>query len=1766
MKKTLFAFCLVSFWAFITLPFGHAATSYISETINRVGYINVEQVHVFKLTSTDQARVAFADNLTTALKYGECSSNCDDDANWTFVDVDSSIGLVKEISFALDSTDNPRIASNGSYYFCDSACTNAGNWTKVASVYNSSDSHVTLQIRSDGFPRIVSSRLSSASSPQDVEYAFCDSACDQAVNWSSISLTTASGGFSDLALTSDDRPRITYVNSNESRTIYYASCEASCTNPANWTHLQIDSDTGLYTSIVMDSSDNPRVISGTGNYLFCDSGCTTLGNWTSVDLGISGNGYQQVLLDPTTDAPRIIRYTTYLTSCDSSCGNSANWTDTRIIGLNSTMPSADIDSSGGIQLTHVFGSSSDALLMYSQEKNILKVLSSDPALHEINVSSSQSIRVVFDESINASTLNTTNFPFYGTESGFMSGTYSLETTSVSNDTVVFTPSTAFTIGEQVSYTITKAVASVGALTLFDPYVGSFHVGVQGGTGNYLSGVTYSTSGGDAQKGCAADFDGDDDMDVLISHGNSTVSLFSNNGEGSFATEQTVSFSGIISDIACEDVNNDGDNDIIVASSTVFEVRLGNGDLTFAAASQYTTNINSSAQMDLADINGDGFLDAAIADDQDNLQYAIMFNNGDGSFANGQVNSVNGSNHFKGIALLDLSQDGGMDISLFEHAPSSSPTLRSTQGINGNLLRSFQSGYPHSNALEGQFIVQGEFHGDNFIDIITLHGGTQDFNLLKGRTNSASYELPVGYTLFSGGTCVDGEAADVDGDNDMDLIAVCEGGVVSIAQNNGNGVFSLLSEISTSASVNKGVVVADFNGDGAVDVVVAGGTSDQIEVFLSDIRMNVLSTTPSSNALDVSQSSTIQVVFDETLNSGTITQNTLPVYGSFSGLISGIYTLSTTNLTNDTVTFTPSQSYQIGEQITVTISESVQSTSVKNVQGGKSFGFQVEASTGFGLFSRTDYGGDSDNREFDSGDIDNDGDIDIVAAAGLANRVNVYFNNGSGEFLSETTYSGVLNMQFIELADLNNDSYLDIITTAASGGNQNLHVYLNNGDGTFAAFTSYNIALNGIDIVSCDINADGYKDLVAVTGNGDTLSYLINDQDGTFSGLSTLATGNSPYFLDCGDINGDGFVDLVNSDFNSQTFSVHLNNGNGTFASRVVYPSSGATQKLLLKDVDADEDLDMLVVNSITGNDNSLTVHFNNGDGTFGTNNDFSSGDASDFLDVGDFDSDGDLDAVVTNTNEGTLSVFFNDGAGDFGTATKYTGPFLSRYVTIADFNGDDALDFATGGFSGNVLSIFTNQLNTAPVATTPNTITQAVDGTGYVTFQTSVSDANNDTTRLQVLYSDDGGSNFYDAHLVSVTPDTGAVDLDNDTQYQIGSSNAIDTDGGAVSLTIVWDTKSASNGNGVLLGQQNDIQLRVIANDTISDGTASTSSSFTVDNQSPVGLTALTEGAATQTTQELFWTAVTENNFSHYEIWYGESQTDVVNRTGSALKWDNGNDGALSTISTTTTVIDGLDPGTTYYFKIFAVDSYGNVETVLEISLGTSPTGGRRRLTVTSITGSIAGDSILYEDETLYSGPEEIESTSSGGSGGSGGASGGGSGGIGELLLHNASEGLLSTKHPEKHEKLKKLLLLYEWLDERDTQLLPIYQRLHAHVQKFFNERETIEKIAFGIGFPDGFTFNKPQKTQIENIAELLKVLVLNFNTCFPVERFEAMKSHDRPENGWWWAGYWHGIGDIIAGPYQLWDPAIQKDILGLIDTLMSKYCTMSGLEEESSL
>ncbi|GEM_PF-6004578 len=329
---------------------------------------------------------------------------------------------------------------------------------------------------------------------------------------------------------------------------------------------------------------------------------------------------------------------------------------------------------------------------------------------------------------------------------------------------------------------------------------------------------------------------------------------------------------------------------------------------------------------------------------------------------------------------------------------------------------------------------------------------------------------------------------------------------------------------------------------------------------------------------------------------------------------------------------------------------------------------------------------------------------------------------------------------------------------------------------------------------------------------------------------------------------------------------------------------------------------------------------------------------------------------VTSTGTSTWSYSFSGGNMTDGTYTV-----TSR---ATDSDGEVEAVLTSDSFT------FSSIASAPPVAGVPAYASQASDGSGYVTITAEVSDPNFDSLKLRVDYSDNGGINWYDPDLVSVSASVGTnPDLDDANVYQIGTVSNIST-ASSNTLSIVWNTKSASNGNGAIAGRQTDIMVRVLPNDIIGegDGTYATSTAFTVDNSAPSG-PGTASASFSGLNASIFWTAVTEDEFSRYEIWYGTSQSDVEGRTGAAQPYTTSSDPNLSSTSTINVTISSLSLGQIYYFQVFAFDAYGNYSTSTVVSgtvPGTPPTVSTPTLTqqLSDGTGYITFTTQVHDTDT----------------------------------------------------------------------------------------------------------------------------------------------------------------------------------------------------------
>lgn len=570
--------------------------------------------------------------------------------------------------------------------------------------------------------------------------------------------------------------------------------------------------------------------------------------------------------------------------------------------------------------------------------------------------------------------------------------------------------------------------------------------------------------------------------------------------------------------------------------------------------------------------------------------------------------------------------------------------------------------------------------------------------------------------------------------------------------------------------------------------------------------------------------------------------------------------------------------------------------------------------------------------FAIGDIDSDGRQDIVTAG--ENGVWVFRNKGEFNFEWKIISGG--RAVRAQVVDFNSDDKSDVLVSY-SGDSPSVSWLRNNGD---LEFTEYELGVTGNDAVAVagDIDADGTVDIVTSGNESDAmvLRRWMNNGAGTFTG-TTLDSDSGVSSVAVGDLDRDGYRDIITG--GTGGLQRWDNNGSGIWervdvddsnenATHIVTgdPGTGGTW---IVTADVSDRSVALYRSGPTASSESMY-----GRKSIDSGNEFVS------VRAVDLDNDGDVDILTAVQDSDAVYWYENNGA-DFFTehviATELTGAFD---MTTADFDGDGDLDIAAADRNRGAVYVY-ERLRVKPVAAKPSSVGQSTDGTGLVQFTTELSDSDRDETRIRVQYSVDG-SHWYKPWITKVTTNHGSVDLKNSNGYQIGTSNAIDTDEfESVTLTMMWDSRSLENTGGPIVGDIGRVQLRIIPRDARDIGLATVSSAFRVDNEAPDGLSGLTVASIDEESAELTWNEADDSSDITYEIFYGTDQTSVLDRRSDSWSSAGGSEEESTPVPTASSyvlgttddgsgsgqsaTISGLEADKLYTFKIFATDEFGNI-------------------------------------------------------------------------------------------------------------------------------------------------------------------------------------------------------------------------------------------------
>ncbi|MCU0866626.1 MAG: VCBS repeat-containing protein [Planctomycetes bacterium] len=540
-----------------------------------------------------------------------------------------------------------------------------------------------------------------------------------------------------------------------------------------------------------------------------------------------------------------------------------------------------------------------------------------------------------------------------------------------------------------------------------------------------------------------DVDGDGDLD-LIAANYGQDRLFVNNGSGAFvdATSRWLPVDNQIAQaVAFGDVDGDGDLDLVIGTQ-LGQKRLyrndGTGTFADVTAGRMPVDIDNTRAVVFGDVDGDGDLDLLLGNGENpgdgiaGQQNRLYRNDGTGTFTDATAGRLPVARDLTEAAVLgDFDGDGDLDLVVGNRGQDQ---LHLNDG-SGTFLDATTGRLPAD--VGAQAVALGDVDGDGDLDLVlgSLNYPTGQQNRLfrndgaGGFTDATANRLPA-VTDETWSVAL----GDVDGDGDLDLVSGNGGGTQGqqsrLYRNDGTGTFTdvTVGRLPVFAGFTSTVVLGDVDGDGDLDLVL-GNIGQQKRLYRNDGTGTFTDVT--AGRLPVDSDPTFALALGDVDGDGDLDL----VLGNL-GLRNRLY------LNNGA-------------------------------------GFFVEAAA-----NRLP-GAPYTTSSLAFGDVDGDGDLDLVVGD-YGDRNRLYLNNGAGTFTDASAGRLPLdddNTRAVALGDLDGDGDLDLVCANFDLTNGRLNrLYRNDGAGTF---TDVSLRLPGADARSRslalgDVDRDG--DLDVVLGN------------------------------------------------------------------------------------------------------------------------------------------------------------------------------------------------------------------------------------------------------------------------------------------------------------------------------------------------------------------------------------------------------------------------------------------------------------------------------------------------------------------------------------------------------------------------------------------------------------------------------------------------------------------------------------------------------------
>lgn len=667
--------------------------------------------------------------------------------------------------------------------------------------------------------------------------------------------------------------------------------------------------------------------------------------------------------------------------------------------------------------------------------------------------------------------------------------------------------------------------------------------------------------------------------------------------------------------------------------------------------------------------------------------------------------VDGPRH---ASLNDLDGDGDKDVL----AISNDGHLRLFRNDgSANVGRAEDAGYVYwPDAV--RFV---DFDGDGDVDVLSGSRSYQVADTIRWASNDGTGHFAPAQVVAHGSYYLyDVDAADMDGDGDMDILTASEGDhLFAWYANDGSMVCGPPQDIDTDHISPRCIATGDLDGDGDMDVVLGTGVDSDltwyaneggsfsagqelytfsnavVDILVDDVDgdgdADVLATAGypgirefiNNGSGDLTASVELPVTASTVLGLEDINGDGLRDLWGLSGSVlkwspgdgNGNFTGVTDGMSGTGVTMTFACIGDLdgdgANDLVSTWSELDEVWYIPN--------------TGTGIFPAvpTIFSQAMNTvRVLRSADIDGDGDLDVVASSQGDHRV-VWLENTAGPMWPEHPVLELYDYWVSDFVciDAEGDGDIDLLANIRSTLNYgDMHWLLSDGAGHFTLGALVDEFSDGGHLGLSDLDQDGLVDILYYYSS---LKYLRALPGGGFEAPVSLGSSLAFYAGDAGDIDGDGDIDIVGQVNNPAGVAFLENDGSMQFADPQFIEEGVSPIAVRFGDADGDGDQDVFTSGSY---DHGLTWYEN--DGGFFLEQHVLGESAMDYYRdavlVEDLDGDGDVDVAVSGNQQFAPSRFFaNNGSGDLGAPISLSPGHGDCFaLCAADFDGDGDKDIA----------------------------------------------------------------------------------------------------------------------------------------------------------------------------------------------------------------------------------------------------------------------------------------------------------------------------------------------------------------------------------------------------------------------------------------------------------------------------------------------------------